>query len=149
MSPRGKFFFLLSFAVICSILLGCQKPPSVAKVVQVIDGDTIIVEGGYHVRYIGIDSPEKNEPYYLEAKQMNKELVEGKTVTLQKDISDQDKYGRLLRYVYVDNIFVNAEIVRLGYAHPKAYPPDTKYQIFLNATANEAKQLKRGIWSIK
>jgi len=149
MSPRSKFLFLLTFIVICSVLPGCQKPPGVVKVLQVIDGDTIIVEGGYHVRYIGIDSPEKYEPFYSEAKQINKDLVEGKMVKLEKDISDQDKYGRKLRYVYVDDILVNAELVRLGYAYAKAYPPDIKYQTFLDAMANEAKQLKRGIWQTK
>jgi len=119
------------------------------KVIQVIDGDTIIVEGGYHVRYIGIDCPERNEPFYVEAKQINKDLVEGKAVKLEKDISDQDKYGRKLRYVYVDDMLVNAELVRLGYAYSESYPPDTKYQAFLDAMANEARQSKRGIWREK
>ena len=149
MSQRGIFFFLLSLLVVCSILPGCRKPPDVAKVLQVIDGDTIIIEGGHYVRYIGIDSPEKHEPLYSEAKRINEYLVEGKTVKLQKDISDRDKYGRMLRYVYVDDIFVNAEIVRQGYAYAEAYSPDIKYQVFLYAVASEAKQLKRGVWQIR
>ena len=103
--------------LIFSILSGCRKSPSTARVVEVIDGDTIIIEGGYHVRYIGIDSPEKHEPFYSEAKRINEDLVEGKVVKLQKDISDQDKHGRMLRYIYIDEIFVNAEIVRMGYAN--------------------------------
>ena len=135
--------------MIFSILSGCRKPPSSAKVIEVIDGDTIIIEGGYHVRYIGIDSPEKHEPFYSEAKRINEDLVEGKVVKLQKDISDQDKHGRMLRYIYIDEIFVNAEIVRMGYANASAYPPDVKYQIFLDAMENEAKQLERGIWRIE
>ena len=128
------------------LLSSCQKQTNVIRIIQVIDGDTIIIEGGYHVRYIGIDTPEKDQPYFLEATRINKELVEGKKVRLEKDTSEKDKYGRLLRYVYVDNIFVNAEIVRLGYAYSKGYPPDIKYQWYLEAMEIEAKQTKQGIW---
>ena len=101
-----------------------------ATVTRVIDGDTIEVnlEGLiYRVRYIGIDTPEMGEPCADEATEANRQLVEGKTVWLEKDISETDKYGRLLRYVYVDDIFVNEELVRLGLALPSSYPPDMKY----------------------
>ena len=101
-----------------------------ATVTRVIDGDTIEVnlEGLiYRVRYIGIDTPEIGEPCADEATEANRQLVEGKTVWLEKDISETDKYGRLLRYVYVDDIFVNEELVRLGLALPSSYPPDMKY----------------------
>src|SRR4030042_2567140 len=76
-------------------------------VTRVIDGDTIEIEGGQKVRYIGIDTPEKVDPrpsvqcYGKEAAAKNKELVEGKRVRLEKDVSETDKYGRLLRYVFV------------------------------------------------
>lgn len=144
MSPRSKIIILLLLTTL--LLLACQQPSGVAKVTQVIDGDTIVIEGGYHVRYIGIDAPEKDEPYYLEAKQANEELVEGKKVRLEKDISNKDKYGRLLRYVYVDGTFVNAEMVRQGYACAKAYLPDVKYQVYLEAMEKEARQAKKGSW---
>lgn len=98
------------------------------------------------MRYIGMDTPEKGEPYYLEALQMNNELVGGKKVRLEKDISDRDRYGRLLRYIYVDDIFVNAELVRQGYAHAHAYPPDIKYQTYLETAEEEARRMNRGIW---
>lgn len=120
-----------------------------AKVIQVIDGDTIAIEGGYHVRYIGIDAPEKDEFYYLEARQANEELVKGKRVRLEKDISDKDRYGRLLRYVYVDGTFVNAEMVWQGYARAETYTPDVKYQVYLEAVEKEARQTERGIWRQK
>jgi len=145
MSPRSKIIILLLLTTLL-LPLACQQPPGVAKVTQVIDGDTIVIEGGYHVRYIGIDAPEKDESYYLEAKQANEELVEGKKVRLGKDISNKDKYGRLLRYVYVDGTFVNAEMVRQGYACAKAYLPDVKYQVYLEAMEKEARQAKRGGW---
>jgi micrococcal nuclease len=145
MNIRNKIYITFIFSIML-LLSSCQGQPSIANVVQVIDGDTIIIAGGYHVRYIGIDAPEKGEKYYLESMQLNKDLIKGKRVRLEKDISEKDKYGRLLRYVYVDNTFVNAEIVRLGYAYARAYPPDIKYQPYLEAMETEAKQTKTGIW---
>jgi len=119
-------------------------------VTQVIDGDTIIIEGGYRVRYIGIDTPEIHpevEAFGMEAWQANRRLVEGKEVRLEGDLSETDKYGRLLRYVYVNDIFVNAELVRQGLAKANAYPPDTKYQNYLEDLETEARQAGRGIWA--
>ncbi len=126
--------FLALFLVVAVLLLSCVPvaTESQVKVVRVIDGDTIEIAGGAHVRYIGMDTPEtypKVEFYGPEAKAKNIELVEGKLVTLEKDVSETDKYGRLLRYVYVDGVFVNGELVRLGYAEAVSYPPDTRYQI--------------------
>lgn len=72
--------------------------------------------------------------------------MEGKTVTLEKDVSETDVYGRLLRYVWVDGVFVNGELVRLGYARAISYPPDTKYQERLAQLEEEARQASRGLW---
>jgi micrococcal nuclease len=119
-------------------------------VTQIIDGDTIIIEGGYHVRYIGIDTPEiypKTEAFGIEAQEANRRLVEGKQVRLERDFSERDRYGRLLRYVYVDDIFVNAELVRQGLAEVKAYPPDIKYQDYLEEMEAEARNEERGMWA--
>lgn len=145
MTTRRKIYVLL-IALVMLLLFACPEPSTGTKVVQVIDGDTIIVEGGYHIRYIGIDAPEKGQLYSSEATQINRKLVENKKVRLEKDISETDRHGRLLCYVYVNAIFVNAEIVRLGYAYAKAYPPDTKYQSYLEAMEREAKKLRKGIW---
>ena len=131
-------------------LCACSSPPEIARVTQVIDGDTIIIDTGHRVRYIGIDTPEVHpelEAYGMEAWQVNRRLVEGKEVRLERDVSETDKYGRLLRYVYVDNIFVNAELVRQGLAEAKAYPPDTKYQGYLEQMEAEAREAGRGIWA--
>ncbi len=146
-----KLKFCLT-AIFISLLTsaGCAPAPDTAAVTRVIDGDTITVEGGYRVRYIGIDAPEVYpglEEYGTEAWQANRQLVEGREVRLEKDVSETDKYGRLLRYVYVGDIFVNAEMVRLGLAEAKAYPPDTKYQDFLERLESEAKEKGRGIWA--
>lgn len=127
-------------------------------VTRVIDGDTIEIEGGQHVRYIGIDTPETVDSrksiqcYGKEASSKNKELVEGKEVKLEKDVSETDKYGRLLRYVYVNDengfeVPVNLELVLNGYAYAVSYPPDIKYQDLLKEGQKEAVENKRGLWS--
>jgi micrococcal nuclease len=142
-----KDILCVAIALLTMLLLtACQVQSPACKVIRVIDGDSIVLEGNRHVRYIGIDAPEKDEFGYLEATQANRELVEGKKVTLEKDISERDKFGRLLRYVYVDNIFVNAEMIRLGFAQASLYPPDIKHQPYLKAMEVEAKQLRKGIW---
>jgi len=135
--------FLTAFLL---LPLACKPPSQLVTVTKVVDGDTIIIKGGYHVRYIGIDSPERDEQYYAEATQLNKDLVEGKQVRLESDVNDRDEYGRLLRYVYVGDTFVNAEMVRQGWAWSIAYPPDIKYQVYLEAIEKEARKLKRGFW---
>ncbi len=115
-----------------------------------VDGDTIIIEGGYRVRYIGIDTPEIYpgvEAFGIEARQANRWLVEGKEVRLERDVSETDKYGRLLRYVYVDGVFVNAELVKQGLAWARAYPPDTKYQDYLEKMEAEAREAGWGMWA--
>jgi micrococcal nuclease len=102
------------------------------------------------VRYIGIDTPEMGsepEAFALEALEANQKLVAGKIVRLEKGVSETDKYGRLLRYVYVDDIFINAELVRQGLAQAKAYPPDIKYQDYLKEVEAEAKHSGRGMWA--
>ena len=118
-----------------------------ALATRIIDGDTIEIEGGYRVRYIGIDTPEKGESYYWEALQANRNLVEDRKVRLEKDVEDKDEYGRLLRYVWFDNIMVNAELVRLGYAYSYSYPPNVKYQTYFLQMEKEAREHKRGLWS--
>ena len=148
---------ILLLIVTTVFLLGCvpdagNVAPDIegeVRVVRVIDGDTIEIEGGARVRYIGIDAPEvfpQTEYYGLEAWAKNIELVEQKTVTLEKDVSETDVYGRLLRYVYVDGLFVNGELVRLGYARAIPYPPDTKYQERLAQLEEEATEARRGLW---
>ena len=131
-------------------LCGCISPPDTARVTRVIDGDTIVIEGDYRVRYIGINAPEVHpqpEAYGIEAWQANRRLVEGKRVRLERDVSETDPHGRLLRYVHVDNVFVNAELVREGLAWAKAYPPDTIYQDYLEELEQQARLAGKGMWA--
>lgn len=132
-----------------------------ARVSRVIDGDTIELETGEKVRYIGINTPETQHPqkgkecFGQEATQKNKELVEGKKVLLEKDVSDVDRYGRLLRYVYpasqepdlTPQSSVNAQLVREGYAYASTYPPDITYQDILNRSQQAAQKEEKGLWS--
>jgi len=123
------------------------------RVMNVIDGDTIKLDNGQVVRYIGIDAPETVHPskpvqcFGKEASEKNTELVEGKEVKLVKDISETDRYGRLLRYVYIDNMFVNDYLVRNGYANASSYPPDIKHQDQFKEAEKEARDNKRGLWA--
>jgi len=116
------------------------------KVARVIDGDTIELEGGQKVRYIGIDTPEKNVCYYTEATGKNKDLVEGKEVFLEKDVSETDRYGRLLRYVWKGDTFVNERLVSEGYAKASTYPPDVKHQELFTNAEKSAREANRGLW---
>jgi len=157
MSRKMKMKYLSSILVLFLLALafGCIAPTA-PLVTRVIDGDTIEVDIDgtiYKVRYIGLDAPELDDerPEFCalaqEATRLNRELVEGKTVRLEKDISETDKYERLLRYVYVDGIFVNAELVRQGLAWAEVYEPDTKYQDYLEELETEAEQADKGIWA--
>jgi len=118
-----------------------------ALVTSVIDGDTVELADGRRVRYLGIDTPESGEYYAEEATARNKELVEGKTVELQRGDRDWDEYGRLLRYVYVDGVFVNAELIAQGYAKAYIFDPDDRYSQILVQLEQYAKMKNRGLWS--
>ena len=98
-----------------------------ALVVRVIDGDTLELENGQRVRSLGIDTPEAGEPFAIEATERNRELVEDMVVELQAGNRDQDEYGRLLRYVYFDGTFGNAELIAEGLATAYILDPDERY----------------------
>lgn len=122
-------------------------------VTTIIDGDTIKVaigETAFTVRYIGIDSPEETSAqdiHGMEATQKNKDLVLGKKVILIKDVSETDQYGRLLRYVFVDNIFVNYELVAQGHATAMTYEPDTACMGTFLYAEQSARNAQIGLWA--
>lgn len=129
-------------------------PDGLTRVVNVVDGDTIEIEGGARVRYIGVDTPETVHPtkgvqcFGREASDYNKKILEGGLVRLERDISDTDKYDRLLRYVYLpDGTFVNLKLVADGYAHVSTYPPDVAHTKEFLAAQSEARSAGRGLWS--
>lgn len=135
-------------------LVASPTPPAPTSiVVRVVDGDTIELADGQRVRYLGIDTPESVDPrkgvacFGREAAERNRDLVEGQAVRLQRDVSDRDRYGRLLRYVYLGDELVNEQLVRDGYARTHAYPPDVRYQSRFEAAERDARAAGRGLWS--
>ena len=132
-----------------------NNPAQTGKVVQVVDGDTIKVlldQDGltYSVRYIGMDTPEDTsqvEQFGPQATAKNMELVYDRRVTLIKDVSETDRYGRLLRYVIVDNIFVNYELVAQGYANTVSYPPDVSCIPLFQEAERQASASQLGLWN--
>lgn len=121
-------------------------------VTKVLDGDTVEIADGRRVRYAGINAPEKTKCFFDRAKAENEQLVLNKKIRLEKDASNRDKYGRLLRYIYVTDesgqeIFVNDFLVRQGFARVLSIPPDLKFESQFNAAADEAKFQQRGLWS--
>ncbi len=138
-----------------------ESPGEKAFVTRVIDGDTIEVKIGseqYTVRYIGIDTPETKHPrkkvecFGKEAEKENQRLVEGKEVFLEKDVSEMDKYNRLLRYVYLklsdgNTLFVNDYLVRQGFAYAYNFPPDVKYSEKFLEGERQARENLRGLYS--
>lgn len=128
-----------------------------AVVTKVVDGDTIQIASGQTVRFIGIDTPETVDPrrpvgcFGKEASNEVKNLLSGKEVVLQKDVSDTDKYNRLLRYIYLpieggQYLFMNDYLVREGYATVLTYPPDVKYDKQLIDAQRYAKENGKGLW---
>lgn len=134
-----------------AVIVGLQE----AQVINVVDGDTIdVMLNGieYRVRYILVDTPETKhpekpvEPFGPEAYEANRQLVEGKTVLLEKDVSETDRYGRLLRYVYVGDLMVNEELLRLGLAQVSTFPPDVKYVDRFLEVQRQAQAAGVGMW---
>lgn len=128
-----------------------------ARVTRVVDGDTIHVDldgKDETVRYIGVDTPETKkpdtpvQPFGPEASEFNEKLVRGKTVCLEKDVSERDRFGRLLRYIWLrDGRLVNEELLREGLATISTFPPDVKYveSRYLPAQ-REAQEARRNLW---
>ncbi len=124
------------------------------KVARVIDGDTIELINGDRLRYIGIDTPEEFDPrkpvqcFAQEAAAENKSLVESKSIIFYKDVSDRDKYGRWLGFVYLsDGTFVNKALVQKGFAFAYPYKPDISHAGEFKQAESQARQAQLGLWS--
>jgi len=131
-----------------TLLHGAPPNSQPAKVISVVDGDTldVSIDGvKSRVHYIGINAPESNQVCGYTATQANRSLV-GKSVALMKDVSDTDTTGRLLRYVYGDNVFVNAELVKRGFALAVDTPPDTAFSSTFHPLQDAAQAANLGCW---
>ncbi len=149
-----KTCFLLSVLFLTFMVMGrLSVAQEEVKVKWVIDGDTIILADGRHVRYIGINTPEiehehkKAEPYGYQAKKYNEKLVFPKTVRLQFDKERHDHFGRLLAYVFLpDGTFINQAMIAQGYAYLLPQKPNIKYAKILLQAQREAMSAKKGMW---
>lgn len=116
-------------------------------VTKVIDGDTIVIEGGQRVRLLSVDTRERGESCYSEAKKRMEELVLLKNITLERDRENEDQYGRLLRYVYVNGTMVNLQMVQEGLAVAYIYEPNEKYRSQFAAAEQIARQENGCVWT--
>ena len=151
-------------------LIGCGASlPENARVRRVIDGDTIELMDGRLVRYLGVDAPEVRrrarpgdrewragdgdawvldpEPFGQAATDANAQLVSGTHVRFEYDAQTHDRFGRLLAYVYVGEMMVNAELLKMGMVQPLTIPPNVKYAERFRALGEEARQARRGLWA--
>ncbi|MEW6087964.1 MAG: thermonuclease family protein [bacterium] len=150
-----KIFFVYALGFVF-LLSACERENYLVK--NAVDGDTIELEDGRIVRYIGLDTPETRirredstwlyqpEDYAEKAREFNRRLVEGKIVRLEYDMVQVDKYNRVLAYVFAGNIFVNAELIKQGYAMLYTIPPNIKYTELFIKLQKEARENKRGLW---
>jgi micrococcal nuclease len=150
-----------ALVALLALVSSCARADSKeAHVLRVIDGDTVKLTDGRSVRYIGIDTPETKrrvggkwvpdaEYFGKEATLANKNLVEGKDVSMEFDVQTHDRYGRLLAYVYVDGRMVNELLLEEGFASILTVPPNVKYVERFKELSRKARQEKRGLWAKK
>lgn len=146
-----SFFVILILVAVSVYFSFRQKPsenyeeiPEKAFVTKVLDGDTVIIEGGYHIRPLGIDADEKGYPCYEPAKERLEELVLDKEVRLERDKEDKDQYGRYLRYIFLGDKNINLEMVKEGLAISRFYEPNVKYKKEIQEAEEEAIKNKIG-----
>lgn len=164
--PKNKveaLFYALIYGIIILIItysateddgnsLGETQDNTTVLVSRIVDGDTVQLATGETVRYIGIDTPETkhpNEPigcYGEAAAEKNSDLVLNKLVRLEKDVSETDRYGRLLRYVWIGDQMINEVLVEEGFARSASFPPDIRYQERFRVAEEEARNKGLGLW---
>ncbi len=146
---KSKWIFYLIFILAVGLLiLLFYSPDEGWKVKSIKDGDTIILGNGEEVRYIGIDTPERSQPYFEEAKEFNRKMVEGKRIFLEYDQEKRDRYFRILAYVWVDSLLVNAELLKKGLASVYIHPANSKYRNRFCSLQTQARKAKIGLWSL-
>ncbi len=141
---------LVMFLVGMFLVSGCTEAKDYnflgeyKTVTKVIDGDTVVVEGGDTIRLLGIDADERGYDCYIDAKERLENLVLGKEVYLESEIEDKDIYGRYLRYLILDDVNINLELVKEGFVISRFSPDNEKYREEIIAAEQDAKQNKRG-----
>lgn len=160
-TKRTALLLLILLSILACNLEGTPTPVpppgdvETFRVKEVVDGDTIVLEDGTKIRYIGLNTPERDRPFYEEATDANRKLVEDREVRLEFDTVQIDQYGRTLAYVFVrgstsssqGETFVNLELLRQGYANAFTVPPNVKYEELFRETEREAREAGRGLWA--
>lgn len=170
MKIKKTLLYTLIIAFLCCPLISCEEQTQKyekVKIIKVVDGDTVYVsfddKSEYKLRMIGIDTPEStisHEPYGKEASEFTKKMLLGKTVYLESDVSETDKYGRILRYIWMERPenkskneikekMFNAVLVLEGYANAATFPPDVKYSKLFVELQDGARNNKKGLWNIE
>jgi len=149
----SKLLPAITIALLLTGILGWWKAsPTTYFVTQVTDGDTIKLNNGEIIRYIGIDAPElekgENEAqcFAQQAKEINERLVKNKKIRIETDKNEMDRFGRTLAYVYQDDIFINQQLLEQGAGKFYLDTINNKYQSTLIAAANQAHEGKVGLW---
>lgn len=138
---------LVAFAVNSYVSDRALSKLEVSYVTRVIDGDTIVIEGGERVRLLNMDTRERGENCYTEAKQRLEGLILLKNITLERDKENKDRYDRLLRYVYLSNTLINLQLVKEGLAIVYIIEPNTKYQQQFKDAEKTARQEGGCVWT--
>jgi micrococcal nuclease len=118
------------------------------RITEIIDGDTVVASGGERIRLLGINAPEEGMYFYSESAEVLEIILINKDVKLEKDVSDRDIYGRSLRYIFMNDLFVNLEMVKRGFANIYTYPPDVKYAGEILEAERYARENNLGIWEL-
>jgi micrococcal nuclease len=117
------------------------------SLVRVVDGDTIRVRykgTEERLRYIGIDTPERDQRCFVAATRANEDLLDDGPLKLEFDVERRDRYGRLLAYVYAGDTFVNLELVRRGLADPVVFEPNHRHARLFKAAGRLSRQCGSG-----
>ncbi|MFC1475796.1 thermonuclease family protein [Candidatus Zixiibacteriota bacterium] len=143
----GCILLIFVLIVSCTDSTSDRRSQTV-RVLKVIDGDTIVLTDGRDVRYMCLDTPERDEPYYEDARRLNHDLVDGKTITLRFGARATDRYGRTLAMVYVGELSVAESLITAGLAVVYGFSDNQKFLPPLIIRQREAIKKKIGIWSI-
>ncbi|MCK4634305.1 MAG: thermonuclease family protein [Candidatus Aenigmarchaeota archaeon] len=146
--PVFVIILVVGLVIFMAIYYVAQSEREVGYVTRVIDGDTIELNTSEKVRFLGINTPEKGEPFYAEAKERLEQLVKNKKIYMEKDKVENDKYGRLLRYIYLEDDMVNLKMIEEGYANVYMLKPNYAHERLFRSAEEVAIDSRLGIWSL-
>ncbi len=138
--------FILLLVIACACQVSKDRPYQLARVLSIVDGDTIVLTDGRRVRYVSIDTPERGDHFFTEASMLNRRLVEGKQIKMYSGTRETDRYGRTLAWVEVDGVAVAETLITMGLAHITGYRDSKMFIPRLITRQREAMDHRRGIW---